>query len=150
MKTTNMNYSELKEFFNKYNIIELEAFDTIIEYSKDYNLRDIKKIKKDVYNEKYGELTKNFEVEVKPYNFKLSDISKKNKDLNETELNFLHLLVESASLYLDSVQEFDYVYKEVFEEFDSGDYPVKEMSILLDLIEEEKEKRKSATYKKAI
>ncbi|MBQ9019084.1 MAG: hypothetical protein IJ097_02065 [Bacilli bacterium] len=147
---SNLTKKEIKEFFNKYNTVELEAFDTILEYTKDYNIRDIRRIKKEVYNTKYNELTNNYEVSVKPINFKLSDISKKNKELNNTELDFLHLLVESASLYLDSIQEFDYVYKEVFEEFDSGDYPVLEMSELLDSIEEEKDNRKVKSYKKVI
>lgn len=149
---SNLTKEEIKEFFNKYNVVELEAFDTILEYTKDYNIRDIRRIKKEVYTTKYNELTNNYEAGVKPSNFRLSNIGKKNKELNNTELDFLHLLVESASLYLDSIQEFDYAYKEVFKEFDSGDYPVLEMSELLDSIEKEKDTRKdnSKEYKKAI
>ena len=133
-----LNEDEIKEFFNKYNVSELELFDLIFENTKSYNIKDIKKIKNEVYNDKYAELTNNFEVGVMPKGTSVEKLSLKNKLLNEKELNFFHDLVEDAASYLDSIGEFEDEYKTVCEEFDSGDYPIVAMSNLLDNIENDK------------
>lgn len=133
-----LNEDEIKDFFNKYNVGELELFDLIFENTKSYNIKDIKKIKNEVYNDKYAELTNNFEVGVMPKGTSVEKLSLKNKLLNENELNFFHDLVEDATSYLDSIGEFEDEYKTVCEEFDSGDYPIVAMSNLLDNIENDK------------
>lgn len=133
-----LNEDEIKDFFNKYNVGELELFDIIFENTKSYNIKDIKKIKNEVYNDKYAELTNNFEVGVMPKGTSVEKLSLKNKLLNENELNFFHDLVEDAASYLDSIGEFEDEYKTVCEEFDSGDYPIVAMSNLLDNIENDK------------
>ena len=38
-----LNQKELEKFFNKYNIIELEVFDSIFEYVKSFDLTNVKK-----------------------------------------------------------------------------------------------------------
>ena len=133
-----LNEEEIKEFFNKYNVGELELFDLIFENVKSYNIRDIKRIQNQVYDEKYEELTNNFEVGILPEGACVESLSKKDKLLNENELNFFHDLVEDAVSYLDSVASFEEEYQAIFEEFDSGDYPVVAMSNLLDDIEVDK------------
>lgn len=138
-----LSEKEIKVFFDKYSVVELDAFTTILDYAKDYNVRDIQRVRREVYKSKYDELTNNFEVGVKPSNFKYSDIEKVNKNLSGRELKFLHAIVDSAASYLYSIQELEYAYTEVFEEFDSGYYPIKEMGVLLDSIEKEIEKRKN-------
>lgn len=133
-----LNEEEIKEYFNKYSVTELELYDLILENVKTYNVRDIKRIKKKVYEEKYKVLTDEFEVGMLPIGITVEVLSRKDKVLNEKELNFFHDLVEDASNYLDSIQEYENEYKEVCEEFDSGDYPVVAMSNLLDSIETDK------------
>lgn len=138
-----LSSEDIEKLFNKYNVVELEAFISILEYVKDYNTDEIANIISKVYKEKYELLQSNFEVGAKPTNFKISDLGKINELLNDYELEFLHTMIESASMFLDSVQEFEDEYKEISEEFDSGDYPVLEMSKLLDSIEQEQTSRKN-------
>jgi len=133
-----LNDAEIKEYFNKYSVTELELYDLILENVKTYNVRDIKRIKKEVYQEKYKVLTDEFEVGMLPIGITVEVLSRKDKVLNEKELNFFHDLVEDASSYLDSIGEFEDEYKTVCEEFDSGDYPIIPMSNLLDKIEDDK------------
>lgn len=99
--------NELKDFFNKYNLIELESFNLIFEYCYDYDITDVLKIARIVYKEKYNSCADEFEVPIRHMNFKTSDIKEKNNLLNDKELKFLYNLTESAVMCLESIKHFD-------------------------------------------
>ena len=143
-----LDEKDIEKLFNKYNVVELEVFLSILEYVIDYDTTQIAKIINKVYKEKYELLQSNYEVGVKPTGFKLSDLGKVNELLSEDELEFIHTMIENASMYLESIQSSEDEIKEIFEEFDSGDYPVLEMSNFLDSIEQEQEERKNYPLRK--
>ena len=99
--------NELKDFFNKYNLIELESFNLIFEYCYDYDITDVLKIARIVYNEKYNSCADEFETPIRHMTFKTSDIKEKNNLLNDKELKFLYDLTESAVMCLESIKHFD-------------------------------------------
>ena len=143
-----LDKDEIEKLFNKYNVVELEAFLSILEFVVDYDTTQIAKTINKVYKEKYKLLQSNFQVGVKPTNFKLSDLGKVNELLSEDELEFIHTMIENAAGYLEVTREFEDEIKEIFEDFDSGDYPVLEISKFLDSIEQEQEERKNYPLRK--
>ena len=124
MNILELTEKELKDFFNKYNLIELNAMNMIFEYVNEYDINKIIEIASIVYKEKEKECYDNYEVPVKSYGFSLLNILDKNSKLNDKELNFLYQLVEDASFYLSSINDYQDGYKQAIEDFDIADYPI--------------------------
>ena len=124
--------NELEDFFNKYNLVELESFSLIFKYCYDYDITDVLKIARKVYKEKYTACTDEFEIPVRHISFKTSDIKHKNNLLNDKELKFLYDLTESAVMCLESIEHLD-----VEDE-------LRDLSILDDSINTEIENRKNS------
>ncbi len=143
-----LSNKDIEDLFNKYDVVELEVFSSILKFVVDYDTTEIAKVIEKVYKEKYELLQSNYEVGVKPTGFKLSDLGKVNELLSEDELEFIHTMIENASMYLESIQSSEDEIKEIFEDFDSGDYPVLGISKFLDSIEQEQEERKNYPLRK--
>lgn len=98
--------NELTEFFNKYHVIELEAFDDILKYSTLENLDTIKRIKNEVYEKKYIKLKRNYEKGVKPLGFTLESLAKKNSLLDDKQLDLLHTIIANTVMNLEVLYDF--------------------------------------------
>ena len=144
----NLTNEEIEDLFNKYDVVEVETFASILKFAVDYDTTEIAKVIEKVYKEKYELLQANYKVGVKPNNFKISDLGKVNELLTENELEFLHTMIENAAMYLDSVETSEHIYKEVVEGFVSQNYPAFEMAKFLDYIEQEQEERKNYPLRK--
>lgn len=142
-----MNIEELENYYNKYDIFELESLKTIMSYVKEDITQEVEVLNK-VYKEKWIPYDKEFSVPLKPANYSLLNILKKNKDLNDQELDFLYGIVENASFYLSSIQDYQDEYKNVIEDFDIDEYPVLSMFELETALYNELEDRKSKIYVK--
>jgi len=89
LKHFNLNETQLRKFFNKYNPIELEEINNLFEYVFDYEKETEVSILKEVHDEKIKEAAKSYEVYVKPTNYKTSNLREKNIELSKKELLFL-------------------------------------------------------------
>lgn len=140
-----MNIAELENFYNKYDIFELELLKTIMSYvCEDIKLE--KEVLDKVYKEKWKPYDDEFSVPIKQSNYGLLSILNKNDKLNDQELEFLYNLVENASFYLSSIQDYQDGYKNVIEDFDIDEYPVLKFFELETALYNDIEKRK--VYKK--
>lgn len=122
---SNMTDEELKKFFDKYNVIELEHFITLFDNARfDFNVYRLYKIYKMVSNNK--DIYKEYPTSDKYYEAleqsKISDLKYKNKLLNNKELKFLYTLVDSASDFLSFVNNCNY--EDLIMDIDKLDYSI--------------------------
>lgn len=141
---TQMTKEELKSFFSKYNVVELEAFNIIFEYNKDTDITGVLNIYRKIYNKKYEEVSNDYDGISRHYPFTVLDLMYKQELLNDKELLFLKELVEPASMYLDTMNTIYNDYNGSKEEL--GFTPTKEIDEISKLevsIENEMLKRKN-------
>ena len=134
---------KIENFFNKYNINELYLFEIILSYNCESYMQKYKEILNKVLRKKKPE------ININP-NCSLSSLINKVNELNDDELKFLYELVENASTYLSSIQDYSYTYEQIIDDFDINEYPVIAMykleESLLKELENRKEKNKKYTY----
>lgn len=139
---------DVKNFFKKFSLVGLEHFDEILDYTHHERIDDIRRVKNEALGIKHKKYTNNSTTTISSVDhFKLTNLKAAFSSLTDRELDFFHELVEDATLFLDSVQEYESEYKAINEEFDSREFPYKQVSELLDEIEKEQGSR-SITKKK--
>ena len=108
MELLNMSNKELEIFFNKYNILELDAFKIIMQYVFVYKKESLNEILDYIQNnKKYNDIIDTSKKE----NFSLSDIKNKNGILSDKELMFLYKIIFDVSNCLDSIKHIDVEYE---------------------------------------
>lgn len=108
MELLNMSNKELEIFFNKYNILELDAFKVIMQYVFVYKKESLNEILDYIQNnKKYNDIIDTSKKE----NFSLSDIKNKNGILSDKELMFLYKIIFDVSNCLDSIKHIDVEYE---------------------------------------
>ena len=139
-----MTKEELKKFFSKYNVVELEAFKMLFECNKDTDITGVLSTYRKIYNKKYEEISNDYDGIARHYPFSVLDLMYKQELLNDKELLFLKELVEPASMYLDTMNTIYNDYNGSKEElgFDPT-REINEMSKLSTSIEKEISKRKT-------
>lgn len=108
MELLNMSNKELEIFFNKYNILELDAFKVIMQYVFVYKKESLNEILDYIQNnKKYNDI-----IDIsKKENISLSDIKNKNGILSDKELMFLYKIIFDVSNCLDSIKHIDVEYE---------------------------------------
>lgn len=108
MEVLNMSNKELEIFFNKYNILELDAFKVIMQYVFVYKKESLNEILDYIQNnKKYNDI-----IDIsKKENISLSDIKNKNGILSDKELMFLYKIIFDVSNCLDSIKHIDVEYE---------------------------------------
>lgn len=94
-----MDIVELEILFSKYNIIELDSINIVLEYVHNNNKDIIIDVLNKVKSTKEKSCYEEFEVPVKPYNYSLLNILDKNSELSDKEIKFIHSLVDDASFF---------------------------------------------------
>ena len=108
MELLNISNKELEIFFNKYNILELDAFKVIMQYVFVYKKESLNEILDYIQNnKKYNDIIDTSKKE----NFSLSDIKNKNGILSDKELMFLYKIIFDVSNCLDSIKHIDVEYE---------------------------------------
>lgn len=125
---------ELKEFFNKYDLMELYAFGTLFEFVYNINLERIERAYYQVVVEKEEN------GDAKPKNYNIKSIINKVSLLSDKELNFLATFMEDAALYFQTMYEFADMY-EITEDFSNDQYPSTEVYNMVDYINNEQKQR---------
>ena len=129
---------DVKEFFLKFSLTGLEFFDNILDYTNHDRIDEIKRVRNEAIEAKHKRYTNNSTTTISTVtNYNLTQFKSSFKSLTDLELEFLHSLVEDASLYLDSIQDYSDYYKEIIEDFDINDYPIELVNELLKLVETE-------------
>lgn len=103
-----MNNEELKEFFDKYSIIDLESFEVVFKYNNYNDIKNILEIARQVYIKKYIELIDKYNFVLENMDFKISNIKEKNNLLSDKELEFLYKLTDSSLIYLSDINNIDF------------------------------------------
>lgn len=133
-----MSIEELEIFFNKFNVIELEAIAAVFEYVHENNLEEIRNVANKVYYEKVNKADE-FDEKARKKGFNLLDILEKSDSLSKKELEFLSTLIEDASFFLSSVR--DVPYEELIDDFNKSDYNMEQVFKLEDLVIKQLSKR---------
>lgn len=133
-----LSTTELNDLFNKFTICELDELKTIFSYGHEYDLNNIYNIIDKVHSEKENYCYKVFMVPVKSNNYSILNISNRINDFTDKEIILLYKLIEDASFFLSSIQEYDGVVKD----FDIDEYPVEIIGMLETILGNELEKRK--------
>ena len=137
-----MLLKDIKSFFFKFSTAALENFDNILDYTNHERLNDIKRVKDEAYDSNIRKYKNNPVTSLSNIScFKFPMFAGCIERLTDLELDFFHDLVETASMYLDCIQDYSDYYKEEIEDFNLADYPVKEMRELLNTIEKEYDRR---------
>lgn len=102
---------ELENMFQKFNVIEIEEFDSIFEHIETYNIETImdisNKVKNEkVKNEKVNNEFKEFDVFDRPYNYNIGSLYCKKDILSEKELKLLCILLKDAILNYEEHDDF--------------------------------------------
>ena len=105
--TLNLNEEELINYFEKYNVQELETFKTIFEYIYDYDVTNEITILNEVYENRFRKSAEEYCVPIKTTNFQATDLTKRNGELTDKEVEFLYLLTDDARLCLSSINHYD-------------------------------------------
>ena len=93
MEKLNLSKDELKAFFNKYDIAELENFKGMFQFVHEYDMTDVVNILDEVYNKKVIDSGLGFTYRI--------------DELNDRELKFLYDITEDVELCLSSIQHID-------------------------------------------
>ena len=108
MELLNMSSKELEIFFDKYNILELDAFKVIMQYVFVYKKESLNEMLDYIQNnKKYNDIIYTYKKE----NFSLSDIKNKNGILSDKELMFLYKIIFDVSNCLDSIKHINVEYE---------------------------------------
>lgn len=107
---TSMSSEDLENFFNKYELHELEEFQLLFTYAKDYNLTEAFDIIRKTYDKKSSEMSKEdtyfYQSISRHIKKKVTLLKNKNNELSKKELLFLKALVEDSTNYI-STSEYD-------------------------------------------
>ena len=142
---------DIKNFFLKFSLVGLENFDEILNYTHHEGLKEIRRVKNEALEQKHKKYVNNIATSLSTvHNFRITDLKAVATSLTERELNFFLDLVNSASLVLNDIAKDIDKYKSIDKDFNIADYPVKEMSELLEALKTEKDSRPSKTIEKTI
>lgn len=96
---TSMTKEDLVEYFNKYDLNELEAFQILFTHAKDYDLTDAFNIIRKVYNKKSKEMSEEdyymYRSVNRYFNNRVIGLRDKVEELEKKELKFLRTLVQT-------------------------------------------------------
>ena len=139
----NASLSDIRRFFMKFNDLELDAFDSILIYSNQENMQEIKKVKNEVRQLQYKRGRWGRPIQ-EPRSVKtISDIQRKTTVLTIPQLSLLHTFASEAAMNLNiklNLQEFDQN-----EDIDTLINIYNDLCNLLSVVELEQEERISIT-----
>lgn len=135
-----MSEEEIKEFFNKYSLIELDMLNVIFSYVHEYDMSLVMNVLERIRKERYQAYQNDFEVPIASCDY-LDCFINKNSLLCDKELNFFKELVEDASFFLSDLRSNSYVYEQLFSEFSTADYPIDIVYSLEESLQNESDNR---------
>ena len=102
-----MTKEELLDLFSKYDLVELTAMNTVLNYAKDVDTVEAQTAIRKVFKDADDEVSEDYGLLMRHFTPSLSMINKKSDLLTKKEAKYLLELVDSANKYLESVELFE-------------------------------------------
>lgn len=102
-----MTKEELLDLFSKYDLVELIAMNTVLNYAKDVDTVEAQTTIRKVFKDADDEVIEDYGLLMRHYTPSMSMINKKSDLLTKKEAKYLLELVDSANKYLESVELFE-------------------------------------------
>lgn len=102
-----MTKEELLDLFSKYDLVELTAMNTVLNYAKDVDTVEAQNAIRKVFKDADDEVSEDYGLLMRHYTPSMSMINKKSDLLIKKESKYLLELVDSANKYLESVELFE-------------------------------------------
>ena len=102
-----MTKEELLDLFSKYDLVELTAMNTVLNYAKDVDTVEAQTAIRKVFDDADDEVIEDYGFLMRHYTPSMSMINKKSDLLTKKEAKYLLELVDSANKYLESVELFE-------------------------------------------
>ena len=102
-----MTKEELLDLFSKYDLVELTAMNTVLNYAKDVDTVEAQTAIRKVFYDADDEVIEDYGLLMRHYTPSMSMINKKSDLLTKKEAKYLLELVDSANKYLESVELFE-------------------------------------------
>ena len=101
-----MTKEELLDLFSKYDLVELTAMNTVLNYAKNVDTVEAQTAIRKVFDDADDEVIEDYGFLMRHYTPSMSMINKKSDLLTKKEAKYLLELVDSANKYLESVELF--------------------------------------------
>ena len=102
-----MTKEELLDLFSKYDLVELTAMNTVLNYAKNVDTVEAQTAIRKVFYDADDEVIEDYGLLMRHYTPSMSMINKKSDLLTKKEAKYLLELVDSANKYLESVELFE-------------------------------------------
>lgn len=102
-----MTKEELLDLFSKYDLVELTAMNTVLNYAKDVDTVEAQTAIRKVFKDADDEVSEDYGLLMRHYTPSMSMINKKSDLLTKKEAKYLLELVDSVNKYLESVELFE-------------------------------------------
>ena len=102
-----MAKEELLDLFSKYDLVELTAMNTVLNYAKNVDTVEAQTAIRKVFDDADDEVIEDYGFLMRHYTPSMSMINKKENLLTKKEAKYLLELVDSANKYLESVELFE-------------------------------------------
>ena len=102
-----MTKEELLDLFSKYDLVELTAMNTVLNYAKNVDTVEAQTAIRKVFDDADDEVIEDYGFLMRHYTPSMSMINKKSDLLTKKEAKYLLELVDSANKYLESVELYE-------------------------------------------
>lgn len=99
-----MTKEELLWLFSKYDLVELTAMNTVLNYAKDVDAKEAQTVIRNVFNYAYDEVSENYGLLMRHYTPSMSMINQKVDLLTKKEAKYLLGFVNNVKKYFEDIK----------------------------------------------
>ena len=99
-----MTKEELLELFSKYDLVELTAMNTVLNYAKDVDTMEAETVIRKVFNDADDEVSEDYGLFMRHYTPSMSMINKKSDLLTNKEAKYLLEFANDAKKYFEDIK----------------------------------------------
>ena len=99
-----MTKEELLELFSKYDLVELTAMNTVLNYAKDVDTMEAETVIRKVFNDADDEVSEDYGLFMRHYTPSMSMINKKSDLLTKKEAKYLLEFVNDAKKFFEDIK----------------------------------------------
>ena len=99
-----MTREELLELFSKYDLVELTAMNTVLNYAKDVDTMEAETVIRKVFNDADDEVSEDYGLFMRHYTPSMSMINKKSDLLTKKEAKYLLEFANDAKKFFEDIK----------------------------------------------
>lgn len=99
-----MTKEELLELFSKYDLVELTAMNTVLNYAKDVDTMEAETVIRKVFNDADDEVSEDYGLFMRHYTPSMSMINKKSDLLTKKEAKYLLEFANEAKKFFEDIK----------------------------------------------